>query len=191
MRALVFDFRDDAYAIRLTDEYMFGKALLVAPVSQAKATTRTVYLPGKDTWYDFWTGVKLAPGQTVTAKADIATIPVFVRAGSILPLGPVKQYADQPSTEPTELRVYPGKDGTYELYDDAGDGYDYKKGQYATIRMTWNDAARRLDIADRKGSYKGMVARPSFAVQCGGDETTKQLVTYDGKAKSLVLPTCQ
>jgi alpha-D-xyloside xylohydrolase len=170
---------------------MFGKALLVAPVSEAKATTRTVYLPGKDAWYDFWTGAKLTPGQTVTANADIATIPVFVRAGSILPLGPVKQYADAPSTEPIELRVYPGKDGSYDHYDDAGDGYDYKKGQYATVKMTWNDAAKRLNIADRKGSYKGMPAKLTFAVQCGGDAATKQLITYDGKAKSVTLATCQ
>lgn len=191
MRALVFDFKDDNYAIRLTDEYMFGKALLVAPVSQAKATTRTVYLPGKDTWFDFWTGAKFTSGQTVTAKADIATIPVFVRAGSILPLGPVKQYADQPSSEPIELRVYPGKDGSYQLYDDAGDGYAYQKGQYSLIGMTWSDNAKRLDLAARQGSFKGMATNIAFAVQCGGDASTKQLISYDGRAKSVTLPSCQ
>lgn len=191
MRALVFDFRDDPNAIRLPDEYMFGKALLVAPVVQPRATARTVYLPGKEGWYDFWTGARFAAGQTVTAGADIATIPVFVRAGSILPLGPVKQYADAPSTEPVELRVYPGKDGTYELYDDAGDGYGYQKGEYSVLRLTWNDAAQRLDFAARQGSYPGMPGHQTFAVQCGGDTTTRHLVNYDGSAQVVGLASCR
>ncbi|HWT51449.1 MAG TPA: TIM-barrel domain-containing protein, partial [Caulobacter sp.] len=110
MRALAFDFRDDPEALRIPDQYMFGKALLVAPVVQAKATARTVYLPGKDAWYDFWTGQKATGGQVVVAGADLSRIPLFVRAGSILPLGPVKPYADAPSSEPIELVVYPGRD---------------------------------------------------------------------------------
>jgi alpha-D-xyloside xylohydrolase len=191
MRALVFDFRDDPYAIRLTDEYMFGKALLVAPVVQARAGARTVYLPGKDAWFDFWTGAKFAPGQTVAARAGIGTIPVFVRAGSILPLGPVKQYADAPTTEPIELRVYPGKDGSYDLYDDAGDGYEYQRGQHSIIRLTWNQAAGRLNFAAREGSFPGMPKRQAFAVQCGGAGDTKQLVEYDGGAQAVALAGCR
>jgi len=188
MRALAFDFRDDETALHIPDEYMFGPALLVAPVVQAKTKARTVYLPGKDAWYDFWTGARQDGGQVVVARADIATIPLYVRAGSILPLGPVKQYADQASDAPVEIRVYPGRDGAYELYDDAGDGYDYTKGQYTTVRMTWSDAVHRLDIAGRKGSFKGMAAHQTFSVRCGTGAA--RTVAYDGRAVSVTLKGC-
>ncbi len=188
MRALAFDFRDDPQALNIPDEYMFGPALLVAPVVQAKATARTVYLPGKDTWYDFRTGARTPGGQVVVAKADIATIPLYVRAGSILPLGPVRQYADQPSDAPLEIRVYPGRDGNYELYDDAGDGYGYTQGQYATVRMTWSDAGHRFAIADRKGGFPGMAARQRFSVRCGQGPARE--VIYDGRAVSMTLNRC-
>jgi alpha-D-xyloside xylohydrolase len=190
MRALAFDFRDDELALNIPDQYMFGKALLVAPVVQAKAQARQVYLPGKDAWYDFRTGAKLAGGQVVTAQADIATIPVYVRAGSILPLGPVKQFADEKSDAPVDLLVYPGKDGAYELYDDAGDGYAYQKGAHTLVKMTWNDGAKRLDIAPRQGRYDGMPARQTFAVRCGPQAGDVQKVVYDGKAASVTLPRC-
>ena len=190
MRALAFDFREDEHALHIPDQYMFGKALLVAPVVQAKAQARDVYLPGKDAWYDFWSGARLAAGQVVTAKADIATIPLYVRAGSILPLGPVKQFADEKSDAPLDLVVYPGKDGAYELYDDGGDGYAYEKGAYAVVRMTWNDGARRLDIAPRQGRYDGMPARQAFAVRCGPRPGAVVKVVYDGKAASVSLPHC-
>jgi alpha-D-xyloside xylohydrolase len=189
MRALAFDFRTDTEALHVADEYMFGKALLVAPVVQAGARQRTVYLPGGDTWYDFWTGKKQT-GRQVVADAGIATVPVFVRAGSILPLGPVKPYADAPSNAPVELRVYPGRDGSYELYDDAGDGYGYRQGQYATVAMKWSDAAHRLDIAGRKGGFAGMPARQTFTVRCGSAGGKAQTVTYDGKPVSINLSGC-
>ncbi len=190
MRALAFDFRDDANALEIPDEYMFGKALLVAPVTQPHAATRTVYLPGKGDWYDFWTGARFAGGQVVAAKADTGTIPVYVRGGGILPLGPVKAYADAPSSEPIEVRVYPGRDGAYELYDDAGDGYDYLRGQHAIVPFTWSDAARRLDIGARAGAFKGMAARQVFTVRCGPGTGTPHVVVYDGKPVSLTLETC-
>lgn len=190
MRALAFDFRDDVQALHIPDEYMFGKALLVAPVVQATAQAREVYLPGKDAWFDFWTGAKLDAGRVVTAKADIATIPVYVRAGSILPLGPVKQFADEKSDAPIDLVVYPGKDGAYELYDDGGDGYAYQKGAYALVRMTWHDGAKRLDIGARQGRYDGMPARQAFAVHCGPQAGAIVKVVYDGKATSVALPHC-
>ena len=190
MRALAFDFRDDLQALHMTDEYMFGHALLVAPVIEAKATARMVYLPGNQPWYDFWTGARLNPGQVITARADIATIPVYVRAGSILPLGPVKPYADAPSDQPTELRVYPGRDGAYELYDDAGDGYDYTRGKYALVPMTWTDATRRLDIGARQGSFKGMSPRQVFVLRCGPGTAAPRTVTYDGHPVSVNLDDC-
>jgi alpha-D-xyloside xylohydrolase len=190
MRALAFDFRGDAQALHIPDEYMFGKALLVAPVVQEKARARQVYLPGKDAWFDFWSGTRLDAGQVVTAQADIATIPVYVRAGSILPLGPVKQFADEKSDAPIELAVYPGKDGAYALYDDAGDGYAYQKGAHTLVRMTWHDGAKRLDIAPREGRYDGMPVRQTFAVRCGAKAGDVQTVAYDGKAVSVALPSC-
>jgi alpha-D-xyloside xylohydrolase len=190
MRALAFDFRDDDQALHIPDEYMFGKALLVAPVVQAHAQAREVYLPGKDAWLDFWTGTRLDAGQVVTAKADIATIPVYVRAGSILPLGPVKQFADEKSDAPIDLVVYPGKDGAYALYDDGGDGYAYQKGAHALVRMTWHDGAKRLDIAPREGRYDGMPARQAFAVRCGPQAGDVVKVDYDGRAASVALPHC-
>jgi alpha-D-xyloside xylohydrolase len=190
MRALAFDFREDQQALHLTDEYMFGKSLLVAPVIEAKATARTVYLPGKDAWYDFRNGRRLSGGQVIVADADLATIPVYVRAGTILPLGPVKPYADAPSSEPVELRVYPGRDGRYELYDDAGDGYGYMHGQYAVVSMTWHDGARKLDIAARKGSFPGMAARQTFSVRCGMSGGPARTLVYDGHAMSVTLAGC-
>lgn len=190
MRALAFDFRDDTEALRIPDQYMFGKALLVAPILQAKARTRTVYLPGKGAWYDFWTGRKTMGGQVVAAEADIARIPLFVRAGSILPLGPVKPYADAPSSEPIELVVYPGQDGLYELYDDAGDGPGYARGEHTVVRMTWSDASRRLDIAKRQGAFKGMAAQQAFSIRCGATKTPARRVRYDGAALSVALDDC-
>ncbi len=188
MRALAFDFRTDAHALQIADEYMFGPALLVAPVVEAHTDVRTVYLPGNDAWYDFWSGQRVTGGKVVVAKADIATIPLYVRAGSILPLGPVKQYADAPSAEPLEIRVYPGRDGAYELYDDAGDGYDYMHGQYATIAMTWSNTARRLDIGARQAGFKGMAVRQTFSLRCATGPA--QPVAYDGRAISVTLKGC-
>jgi alpha-D-xyloside xylohydrolase len=115
---------------------------------------------------------------------------VYVRAGSILPLGPVKQFADEKSDAPVDLLVYPGKDGAYELYDDAGDGYAYQKGAHTLVKMTWNDGAKRLDIAARQGRYDGMPARQTFAVRCGPAAGDVQKVVYDGKAASVTLPRC-
>jgi alpha-D-xyloside xylohydrolase len=190
MRALAFDFRDDPKALRIADEYLFGRALLVAPVLAPGANTRAVYLPGHEPWYDFRTGERLPGGQTVAAKTDIAAIPVYVRAGSILPLGPVKPYADAPTAEPMEIRVYPGKDGAYELYDDAGDGNSYRHGEYALVRLRWTDAAHRLDIAPRQGRFPGMAARQVFSIRCGHGDGEARTLAYDGKAASIVLAAC-
>lgn len=191
MRALAFDFRQDAVALEVADEYLFGRALLVAPVLSPKSETRAVYLPGADDWYDFWTGARVAGGRTVTARADLATLPLFVRAGSILPLGPVKPYADAPSSEPIELRVYPGRDGAYELYDDAGDGYDYQHGRYATVRLAWSDSARRLDIGERHGVFPGLKPQQVFSVRCAASAAPPKLIAYAGKALSVTLDECR
>jgi alpha-D-xyloside xylohydrolase len=171
---------------------MFGKGLMVAPVIQPAADVRTVYLPGKDAWYDFWSGKRLDGGRVIAAKADINTIPVFMRAGTILPLGPMKQYADQPSTEATELRVYPGRDGSFLLYDDEGDGYGYEQGRYATVMLTWNEAQHRFTLGKRSGKYPGMSSKQTFRVVCGTTPAGGPAhdVTFTGAELSVELPEC-
>lgn len=191
MRPLVMDFQDDAYAALIGDEYSFGRGLLVAPVIEKGARTRTVYLPGRLPWYNFWTGERLDSGQTVAVKAELSTIPLFLQAGSILPLGPVIQYADQRSAEPMELRIYPGADGHFELYDDQGDGYAYQKGEYATIDLRWNDAKRELSIGKRQGKFPGMGQKIIFKGVCGAGGKESSVVTYSGRATTISLPECR
>ncbi len=191
MRPLAMDFRADPAVLAIADQYMFGPALLVNPVVQKGATVRTVYLPAGGAWYDFWSGQRYQGGQVIAAGAGLATIPVYARAGSIVPLGPVKQYADEASAAPIELRVYPGKDASFELYDDAGDGYGYEQGQYATTRLLWHDKERRLELAARQGQYPGMPARQAFRVTCGaGPAGQATQLVYTGQALALALPKC-
>jgi alpha-D-xyloside xylohydrolase len=187
MRALPMDFRQDPKVLQIGDQYMFGRALLVSPVVQAGARERTVYLPAGTDWYDFWTGARLAGGQVVVASAGLETIPLHVRAGSILPIGPVKLYAEAPSSEPLEIRVYPGRDGVYDHYEDEGDGFGYEKGRYATIRFAWREAHRELQIGARQGSYPGMPATLRLRIVCGGIE---RVVLYSGKPLTEALPRC-
>ena len=170
LRPLVMDFRDDATARAVGDQYLFGPALLIAPVTTYQARTRSVYLPassGTDGWYDFWTGAfqgGAGMGQTVDAAADFDAIPVFVRAGSILPLGPDLQYTDEKPADPITLYVYAGADGAFTLYEDDGITYGYEGGAFATIAVKWNDAARTLTIGARDGSFTGMLAQRRFEV---------------------------
>lgn len=192
MRPLVMDFQSDAKALSIKDQYMFGKALLVSPVTQPGASARMVYLPAGSAWFDFWTGVRHVGGRPIVAKADLATVPVFARAGSVLPLGPDRQYADQKSAEPIELRVYPGADGQFELYDDQGDGYGYEQGQHTTTLLSWNDRQRVLTIGARQGRYAGMAEQQRFKLVCGA-ATSKgsQMIVYTGAARTVPLPSCR
>jgi alpha-D-xyloside xylohydrolase len=188
MRALAFDFPTDPKALALTDEYLFGKELLVAPVVKEGATSRKVYLPGQQPWYDFWTGERLAGGQTIDAPAPLDRIPVYARAGSIVPFGPVKPYADAPSDQPVEIRVYPGADGSFGLYDDSGDGYGYTHDDYSLIRFSWNDRSRTLSIAAREGRY---ASNPRFHVVCRSGTRVARNVAYTGQATRVSLPDCR
>jgi alpha-D-xyloside xylohydrolase len=143
MRGLFLDFGKDPNVADLGDEYMLGPALLVAPVTEQGATSRSVYLPAGADWYNFWTNERLHGGQRLTVAADIGTIPVFVRAGSILPLGSaVESTGDEQQIQ--TVRVYPGADGAFTLYNDDGTTYGYEKGQYRTTNLRWNDAAAKL-----------------------------------------------
>jgi alpha-D-xyloside xylohydrolase len=167
---------------------------MVSPVTEARAATRSVYLPGSGDWYDFWTGRRIAGGQRVETASPIETLPLFVRAGSILPLGPVVQYVSEKPADPVELRVYRGADGAFTLYEDQGDNYGYEKGAFATIPLTWNEAAGTLTIGARNGKFPGMLKERTFRVVfvsenhgSGGDETERAdaTVKYAGKVVAV------
>jgi alpha-D-xyloside xylohydrolase len=187
-RPLVMDFRQDPATREIGDQFMFGPALLVSPVLTEGATQRTLYLPAGTRWYDFWTGMHDEGGATVYVDAPIDRIPLAVRAGSILPLGPAIEYAGQ-ATDPIEVRVYPGANADFTLYEDGGDGYAYERGAHATISIHWNDATRTLTLGARQGSYPGMAAGHTFNVVMvsaghgvGGDATASpdKIIQYTG-----------
>jgi alpha-D-xyloside xylohydrolase len=171
MRALAFDFRTDAAINDIPDQYMFGPAFLVNPVTEQlysggteKAKTRKVYLPLSSTWYDFWTGKSIKGGQTIDAAAPIDIMPLYVRAGSIVPMGPFLQYATEKPADPIELRIYSGADGQFMLYEDENDNYNYENGKFATFQFTWNDAQKMLTISDRKGEFPSMLNERSINI---------------------------
>ncbi|OIQ95015.1 alpha-xylosidase BoGH31A precursor [mine drainage metagenome] len=194
MRALGMDFPGDAKAWGISDEYMFGPAFLVAPVTTAKATSRSVYLPGGTSWVNFWTGENLKGGRQVTVAAPVETLPLLVRAGSIVPLGPDLQYAMQKPADPIELRIYPGADGSFTLYEDEGDSYRYEKGVYATIPISWKDKTKTLTIGARTGQFPGMLTNRTFNVVwvsaghgngVGLTPTPDAVVNYNGSTVSV------
>ncbi len=179
-RPLVMDWRTDPKTWNLGDQFMFGPALLVNPVLQADATQRSVYLPAAAAWYDFWTGKSFTGGQQIAADAPLDRIPLFVRAGSIVPMGPQIEYATEDPSGPVELRIYRGANGEFKLYEDAGDGYGYEKGQHSIIPIRWNDSTSTLMIGAREGAFPGMVGDRRFRVVLvaakhgtGVDETTE------------------
>jgi alpha-D-xyloside xylohydrolase len=144
-------------------------------------TTKTTrkYLPKGTYWYDFWTGARLKGGQEVSLQTTFDRVPMFVRAGSILPLGPEMQYVGEKAWDHLELRVYPGADATFTLYEDEGDNYNYERGVYTTIPMTWNDRTRTLTIGQRKGNYPGMLQSRKFTIVL--PDNTSKVVEYQGE----------
>jgi alpha-D-xyloside xylohydrolase len=197
MRPLPMDFRSDPLTWNDATQFMFGPALLVNPVLEAGAATRRVYLPANTTWYDFWTGEKLTGGRHIEAAAPLERIPLYVRAGSILPLGPEEEYADEKPNGPIELRIYPGADGAFTLYNDEGDNYDYERGAHSTTTLTWSDATRTLTIVARQGAYPNMprettfhivLARPNHGTGEATTDTADKTVTYDGSELTVKMP---
>lgn len=172
MRALWIAWPDDARAVTVADEYLWGDHLLVAPVWEAGATRRTAYLPsGK--WWDFWSNKPVDGGAEVTREVDLETIPLYVRAGAVIPVGPVRQYAMEPIDEPVTLQVYPGADGKFTWYSDDGISFRYREGEFTRIECGWEDASRKLTLAWGEGSRRvpGMKVR----VQRMDDGTTKTI----------------
>ena len=147
--------------------------------------TATKYLPKGTTWYDFWTNKSYKGGQTVTLTTSLNRVPMFVRAGSILPLGPEMQYVGEKSWDNLEIRVYPGADGSFTLYEDEGDGYNYEQGYYATITFHWNDKARQLTIGTRQGGYKGMILDRKFTIVL--PDGTTRTVSHNGNEQIVRL----
>ena len=188
-RPLVMDWRTDEKTWNIGDEFMFGPALLVSPVLKANATRRIVYLPASPEWYDFWTGESISGAQEIVAEAPLDRMPLYVRAGSILPMGPEIEYAEQNPGGPIELRIYRGADGAFDLYEDSGDSYDYQRGEHSVIPIRWTDSTGVLTIGAREGSFPGMVESRSFRVVLvgkghgiGGDVTSivDEDIAYQG-----------
>ena len=209
MRALVMDFPKDKNALDINDEYMFGKSLLVSPVTNAmyvkpegsgKETvqvedfstikSKEIYLPASTDWFDFWTGEKLSGGNKVTKQTPLDIIPLYVKAGSIIPIGPSVQYATEKKWDNLEIRIYPGANGKFVLYEDENDNYNYEKGVYSTISFNWDDNKKVLTISDRNGSFPGMLNERKFNIVIVGrnkgvgenliDQPDK-VITYAGK----------
>jgi alpha-D-xyloside xylohydrolase len=197
MRPLVMDFRSDTTARTIVDQYMFGPAFLVAPVTTYQAANRSVYLPSTPGgWYLFWTGAAAAGGASVSAPAPFDAMPVYVRAGSIVPLGPDLQYTNEKPADPITLYVYAGADGAFTLYEDQGTTYDYETSAFSQIALKWTDATKTLSIGARAGSFTGMLASRTFqvvriasgkAVGYPSTAAPDKTVTYTGAAVDVTL----
>jgi alpha-D-xyloside xylohydrolase len=189
LRPLVMDFPSDAAARRVADQYLFGPAFLVSPVTQHKARSRSLLLPAGASWYDFWTGATIAGGQAIDAPAPYDAMPVHVRAGSIVPFGPELQWTGEKPADPVTLFVYAGADGAFTLYEDDGLTYGYEKGAFSRIPLRWNDATAALTIGQRQGSFPGMLGQRTFEVVVVGktkpvgfsfEPKPDRTVRYDG-----------
>jgi alpha-D-xyloside xylohydrolase len=189
MRPLVMDFGKDSTACKQQYEYMFGKALLAVPVTEAGSREVEVYLPGSTAWYDLWTGRRY-PGGRIRADAPLERMPIFVRAGSVVPFGPAVQSTAEADGDSLEIRVYTGVDGQFTLYFDQGDGYNYEKGKYQEIPLIWDDHRRILSIGAASGSYAGVLKHRVFrvvAVSGVGQARSVRMVRYAGTATAVQL----
>ncbi len=163
MRGLVMDFRTDVRAASIGDQFMFGPAFMVKPVTEPGASTTRLYLP-QAKWYDFWGGAQVQGPRMVDAPSPLDRLPLHIRAGSIVPMGPEIQWSTGKPADPIELRIYRGADGDFTLYEDENDNYNYEKGEYAIIRFHWNDARQELTIGDRQGEFPGMLTQRTFRI---------------------------
>lgn len=189
MRGLVMDFPGDVKVRDIDDEYMFGPAFLVAPVAEYQARSRKVYLPSGSRWYDFNSDKRYDGGQTIDADAPLARMPLFVRAGSIVPTGPDIQYTDEKPDAPITLNVYTGADGSFSLYKDKGTNYGYEQGHYSRVPLSYDEASHTLHIGAREGDGTGAPAKRQFVVHwvdADGGKVADQTVDYDGSALTVV-----
>lgn len=181
IRSLGLSFQEDAAAWATADAYLLGPSLLVAPVFEQGAMERKVYLPAGG-WYDFWTGGQIEGGRTMTAPVSLEVMPLYVRAGAIVSTGPVKQYAAEPSAEPVRLTIYPGADGTFQLYDDDGLSFAYQKGAFSLVDLKWDDATKTLHYST---AAKGLIPAKELMVAVHGGEAKR--ISPSRVAESVVL----
>ncbi|MGH9727439.1 MAG: TIM-barrel domain-containing protein [Candidatus Acidiferrales bacterium] len=177
MRALWLHYPDDPVAVARDDEYLWGRDVLVAPVFEKGAASRRVYLP-RGSWYDFWTGERTEGGHEISRDIDLETMPLYVRAGAILPLGPVKQYSSEKVDEPLSVTIYPGADGSFLLYEDDGKSFNYRKGDWMGIKMAWSDSRRVLSLHLAEGSRMLPPERRKIEVKLA--QATRQIV-FEGR----------
>jgi alpha-D-xyloside xylohydrolase len=191
MRALAFDFPGPAFLVNPVTAQLYS-----GPAAVTAKHTRDVYLPKAAQWYDFWTGEIHKGGQTLAAASPLNIIPLYVKAGSVIPMGPVMEYATARAADTLELRIYAGADGQFELYEDENDNYNYEKGRFATITFSWNDKKHMLTVSDSKGKFNGMLQRRVFNIVLvngmhgsGGMATAKtdKSISYTGKSLSVVI----
>lgn len=189
MRGLVMDFSNDSSVLSIDDQYMYGPSLLVNPITDYKARSRKLYLPSGEGWYDFTSGRYEQGGRHINAEAEYERMPVFVKAGSIIPIGPALQYTSEKKAETITLYVYGGQDATFTLYEDEGDNYNYEKGKFSTITFRLDDKAGKLTIEPRKGDFPGMLKKRTFRIvwvspgrprELNFDTKGDKTITYSG-----------
>jgi len=193
MRPLVMDFKDDSTAVSQPYEYMFGPSFLVAPITKPGITEWNVYLPKSVRWYNFWTGKQYDGGQTVKTAAPLNTTPVFVKAGSIVPMGKLMQYTNQKVADTIEIRIYKGANGRFDLYEDEGDNYNYENGNYSIIPFEWDEQNQTLVLGNRQGKYSGFLKERYFNIVCVSESEGlgvhlspfKTKVLYKGKRREI------
>jgi alpha-D-xyloside xylohydrolase len=190
MRALPFDFIHDSKTHNITDQFMFGHEFLVCPITESGAISRRVYLPKGCQWFDFWTGNAYAGGQEIEADAPIEKMPLFVKSGSIIPMGPVMQYSTEQIPDPIKLHVYPGTNASFTLYEDENEHFNYKNGQFQKIPILYNEAEKLLIIGESEGSYPECLKKRTFQIVLAGKldkivtnktKTVTHTVLYEGK----------
>ena len=185
IRSMWLHYPDDPAAIGRGDQFLWGRDILVAPVVERAATSRTLYLP-RGTWYDFWTNERVDGGREISRPVDLETTPLYVRAGAIVPMDPVRQYTSEPVSGPLTLTVYPGADGRFALYEDDGRSFDYRKGDWMGIAIDWRDRDRRLALSLAAGSrMRPPAARPIEVRVAGSTEVRK--ITFEGKPVAVTL----
>ncbi len=196
MRALVMDFPSDKKALDIDDQYMFGKSILVCPVTESmynedgqenfsSVKKRELYLPSGTNWIDFWTGEELEGGQTIEKPAPLDVLPLYIKAGAVIPIGPDVQYTEEKSWDNLEIRIYEGADGEFTLYEDENDNYNYEKGMYSTIKFSWDDSKKVLTIGKREGTFPGMIENRQFDVKIIGQMDNVETVKYSGGKESV------
>ncbi|MEO5944103.1 MAG: TIM-barrel domain-containing protein, partial [Ferruginibacter sp.] len=175
MRGLAMDFPNDSAVLNIGDQYMFGPSLLINPVYEYKQTKREVYLPKSAGWYDLYSGKWFTGGNRITADAPYERMPVFVKAGSIIPFGPALQYTSEKKADTITLNIYTGANASFNLYEDEGTNYNYEKGKFSIIPITYNEASGIITIGDRTGSFNGMLLKRTFRINIVSPHKSKLL----------------